>query len=154
MLSAMPYTTTSPFPRLNPGAITPIGQASSGTTYHTSHGLLLAVLRDVLLDVVGSAHGLHGIGKVGFGACAGLSALLAAHPVDGRGRCWSCRGPGWPGRRPRVCMVYRKAHYWLRQSTHLLQAHLASELGVDVAAPPSAANPKTTEMHHHPGVAR
>jgi hypothetical protein len=154
MLSSMPHTATSPFPRSNPDAITPIGQASRGTTYQTSHGLLLAVLRDVLLDVVGSAHDLHGIGRVEFGACAGLYALLAAHPVDGRGRCWSCRDPGWLGRRPRVCVVYRKAHYWLRQPTDRLQAHLASELGVDVAAPPSAAEPKTTEAHHHPGVAR
>jgi hypothetical protein len=100
MLSAMPHTAISPFPRSNPDAITPIGQASRGTTYQTSHGLLLAV------------------------------------------------------RRPRVCVVYRKAHYWLRQPTDRLQAHLASELGVDVAAPPSAAEPKTTEAHHHPGVAR
>jgi hypothetical protein len=123
MLSAMSHTTTSPFPRSNPGAIMPIDQASSGTTYHTNHRLLLAVVRDVLLDMMRSAHGLHGIGKVGFGTCAGLSALWAAYPVDGWGRC----------------------------CTHRL---LASEPGVDVAAPPSVADPATTEVHHHPGVAR
>lgn len=27
----------------------------------------------------------------------------------------SCGGPGWLGRRGRVCVVFLKAHYWLRQ---------------------------------------
>jgi hypothetical protein len=132
MLSVMPRTTTSPFHRSNSRAIAPIGQASSRTTYRTNHNLLRAVLRDALLDVVGSAHDLHGIDRVEFGACAGLHALLIAHPVDDRGRCSSCR-PGWLAHRRQVCMIYQKAHYWLRQPTHLLQAQLAGELGVDLS---------------------
>ncbi len=145
MLSVMPHTTISPFQWLNPGAITTTGHADNGATYDTSHGLLLAALRDALLDMVGPAHDLHGIGRMGFGACAGLYALLTAHPVDGRGRCWSCRGPGWLGRR-HACMVYRKGNYWLRQPTHLLQAHLASELGVDVPSAPGTTDPDATEV--------
>lgn len=90
------------------------------TTYQISHSLLQAVLRDTLLDVMGSAHGPQGIGRVGFGACAGLHSLLAAHPVDRQGRCRSCRGPGWLGHRRQVCMVFQKAHYWLRQPAHRL----------------------------------
>ncbi|MGH3872719.1 MAG: hypothetical protein ACRDSR_14620 [Pseudonocardiaceae bacterium] len=58
----MPHPTTSPLQRSNPA-------------YQTSHGLLQAVVRDALLDVVGSTHGLQGIGRVGFGACAGLGRL-------------------------------------------------------------------------------
>ncbi|MGQ0718320.1 MAG: hypothetical protein ACT4NP_13630 [Pseudonocardiales bacterium] len=121
-------------------------QVTSGATYQTSQGLLQAVLRDALLDVVVSAHGVQAIGRVGFGACAGLYSLLAAHPVDRRGRCRSCRGPGWLGRRRQVCMVFQKAHYWLRQPAHRLQAHLASELGVDLPPLPDAADPEATEV--------
>lgn len=146
MLSSMPHPTTSPFQRSNPGAITSTDQASSGGIHQTTHGLLQAVLRDALLDVVGSAHGLQSIGRVGFGACAGLYSLLAAHPVDRRGRCRSCRGPGWLGYRRQVCMVFQKAHYWLRQPAPRLQAHLASELGVDLPPVPDAADPESTEV--------
>ncbi len=146
MLSVMPHTTTSPFQRSNPDAITSTDHASSGATYYTSYNLLLAALRDVLLNMVGPAHDLHGIDRVEFGACAGLYALLTPHPVDGRGRCWSCRRPGSLGRRPRVCLVLQKAHYWLRQPTHRLQAHLASELGVDVPSAPGAADPDAAEV--------
>ncbi|HSL06747.1 MAG TPA: hypothetical protein VK887_02095, partial [Pseudonocardiaceae bacterium] len=36
---------------------------------------------------------------------------------------------------------------WLRQPTHRVRAHLASELGVDPPAPPpEAADPETTEI--------
>lgn len=116
------------------------------TTYQASHSLLQAVLRDALLDMVGSAHGLQGIGRVGLGACAGLYSLLAAHPVDRQGRCRSCRSPGWLGHRRQVCMVFQKAHYWLRQPGHRLQAHLASELDVDLPPLPDAADPEATEV--------
>jgi hypothetical protein len=144
MLSSMPHTTTSLFPRSDPDAITSIDQACRSTTYQTSYDLVQAVLRAALLDMARSAHDLHGIDRVEFGACAELYALLTAHPIDVRGRCWSCRRPGWLRRRPRVCMVYQKAHYWLRQPTHLLQVHLASELGVDPQSP----------AHHRPGTAQ
>jgi hypothetical protein len=79
-------------------------------------------------------------------ASAALDSLLAAHPVDGEGRCWSCRGPGWLWRRPGVCLVFLEAHYWLRQHTHRVQAHLAAELGVDIAAPLNPADREITEV--------
>ncbi|HEY6423750.1 MAG TPA: hypothetical protein VIY28_10985 [Pseudonocardiaceae bacterium] len=97
----MPRNTTLPFQRSGPAAIKSIDHGTSAAICHTSYGQLQVMLRDVLLDVVGSAHRMHGIGRVGCGACAGLYALLTAHPVDGRGRCWSCRRPGWLGRRRR-----------------------------------------------------
>ncbi|MGQ0718692.1 MAG: hypothetical protein ACT4NP_15560 [Pseudonocardiales bacterium] len=43
-------------------------------------------------------------------------------------------------------MVFVKAHYWLRQPTHQVQAHLASELGVNIPQPPDAADPEATDV--------
>jgi hypothetical protein len=43
-----------------------------------------------------------------------------------------------------VCLVYVQAHYWLRQSAHRAQAHLAGELGVNPATSPGVANPDVT----------
>jgi hypothetical protein len=43
-------------------------------------------------------------------------------------------------------VAFLKAHYWLRQPAHQVQAYLASELGVDVAAPPGAGDPEATEV--------
>jgi hypothetical protein len=56
------------------------------------------------------------------------------------------QAPGLPGRRRRVCLVFLTAHYWLRQPTHLVRAHLASELGVDVPAPRDAADSEATDV--------
>jgi hypothetical protein len=93
-----------------------------------------------------SARDVDQCGRVVCGAVAALDSLLAAHPVDRRGRCRSCRRPGWLGRRRWVCMVYVGARYWLRQSTHRVQAHLASELVVDPAPSHEVADPEATEM--------
>jgi hypothetical protein len=62
--------------------------------------------------------------SVGYRASAALDALLAAHPVDKRGRCGSCRQPGaiFAVRRCR-CRVHLLASFWLRQPSRLLQAH-------------------------------
>jgi hypothetical protein len=79
---------------------------------------------------------------VSCGAAAALDSLLAAHPVDARGRGRLCRGRGWLGRRRRVCMVFRKAHYWLRHPLGALPAQLARELGIDLLPLPSAADPQ------------
>lgn len=55
--------------------------------------------------------------------------------------------PSWMAGAPApVCIVYLTANYWLRQPTHVVLAHLASELGVDVAAPPGAADPEATDV--------
>lgn len=114
--------------------------------HQTEHGLLRELLGSFLVAELESSSGAGGCRWVGCGAGAALYSLLAAHPVDRRGRCRSCRSTGWLGRRRQVCSVFQKAHYWLRQPTHQVQAHLASELGVDIAAPLGAADPEATNM--------
>jgi hypothetical protein len=117
------------------------------TVHQSAHGLLCEVLRRFLACEVQSSHGAGGDGRVGCGAGAALYSLLAAHPVDRLGRCRSCGGPGWLGRRRRVCVVFLKAHYWLRQpDVSLLLSHLASELGVDVPVPCGAPDPEATDV--------
>lgn len=117
----------------------------SPTGYQIEHGLLCDVLRSFLVGEVQAARGASRCGRVGCGAGAALYSLLAAHPVDQRGRCRSCRGSGWLGRR-RVCMVLRKARYWLRQPSHRVITHLASELGVTVPQQSAAADPEATDV--------
>ena len=116
------------------------------TRYQTEHGVLREMLHRFLVDTVQSPRGVAGCGQVVCGAVAVLDSLLAAHPVDQRGRCRSCRYPRWLGRRPPVCVVFLQAHYWLRQPTPGVQAHLASELGVAVAPPHGAGDPEATEV--------
>lgn len=118
----------------------------SPNAYQAEHDLLREVLRRCLVAKVQSPRGAEGLDPMVYGAVAALDSLLAAHSVDGRGRCWSCRSPGWLGRRRRMCVVFRKARYWLRQPTHRVQAHLAAELGVDLTAPPGAADPEAIEV--------
>ncbi|MDQ3761164.1 MAG: hypothetical protein M3460_05540, partial [Actinomycetota bacterium] len=91
-----------------------------------------------------SSRNAGGFDAVGCGAGAALDALLAAHPVDRRGRCRSCRRQGWL--RNRVCLVYVEAHYWLSQPTSRVQPHLVSELGVELAPLPDAADPEGTAV--------
>ncbi len=112
----------------------------------TEHGLLREMLRRFLLAEVQSSCDAGRCGRVVCGAVAALDSLLAAHPLDRRGRCRSCQRPGWLGRRRRVCMVYVEARYWLWQPTHRVRDHLASELGVDLAPVPEAADPEATEV--------
>lgn len=114
----------------------------SPAVHQTEHGLLCEALREFLVGEVASSRGPGGCG----GAGAALYSLLTGHPVDRRGRCRSCRDSGWWGRRRRVCMVFLKTHYWLRQPTHAVITHLASEWGVDVPASPDTASPENTEV--------
>jgi hypothetical protein len=118
----------------------------SPPVHQTEHGLLCEVLRGFLIGTVVSSRGADGCGRAGYGAGAALYSLLAAHPVDGRGRCRSCRGRRWWGRRRQVCLVFLTAHYWLRQPSHIVQAHLVAELGIDGATPRGAADPEATEV--------
>jgi hypothetical protein len=116
----------------------------SPNAYQTEHDQLRAVLRRFLVAEVQSSRDALGCGQVGCGAGAALDSLLAVHPVDRRGRCRSCRRRRLLGRG--VCLVYVKAHYWLRQPTDRIQTHLATELGVDVPAPPGVVDPEATEV--------
>jgi hypothetical protein len=131
------------------GATVPVGIPVSGrnvNVYQTEHDLLREMLRRFLVAEMQSARDVSQCSRVVCGAVAALDSLLTAHPVDRRSRCRSCQRPGWLGRRRWVCMVYVEARYWLRQPTHRVQAHLASELGVDPAPSPEAADPEATEM--------
>lgn len=113
----------------------------------TSYALLRERLHGVLVDAVQARPGAAGgIGSVPCLASATLYALLMAHPVDRRGRCRSCAGPGWLGRRRQVCLVFQKAHFWLRQPTPVVRAHLADEVGVDVPGPRGSADPEATDV--------
>jgi hypothetical protein len=129
------------------GATVPVGVSAPGrnvNVYQTEHELLREMLRRFLVAEMQSSCGAGQCGRVVCGAVAALDSLLAAHPVNRRGRCRSCQRPGWLGRRRRVCMVYVEARYWLRQPTDRVQAHLASELGVDLAPPPEGRSPLLT----------
>ncbi|MGH3889064.1 MAG: hypothetical protein ACRDSZ_21335 [Pseudonocardiaceae bacterium] len=105
---------------------------------------LREVLRGVLCAAVESGPG--GVGGVGSLQCrvfAVLYVLLGSHPVDGRGRCWSCRRPGAVfGFRRRRCRVHGEARAWLLQPEWLLRSRLISELGLtDLLPAQGSANP-------------
>ncbi|MGH3916020.1 MAG: hypothetical protein ACRDTC_21820 [Pseudonocardiaceae bacterium] len=78
------------------------------------------------------------MGSVSWRACAALYSLVEEHPVDRRGRCRSCRGPGallgWGRRR---CQVRVWACFWLHQPDEtLLLGLLARELDQHSASSP------------------
>lgn len=50
------------------------------------------------------------------------------------------------GAPPPGVLGIQKAHYWLRQPTHRVQAHLASELGVNIQQLSDAADPEVTDV--------
>ena len=104
--------------------------------HRSEHGLLRELLRRFLAELESSGDP-GGISGVSCGAAAALDSLLAAHPVDARGRCRLCRRRGWLARRRRVCMVFQKTHYWLRQRSGQLPAQLGDQWGIDLR-PPSA----------------
>jgi hypothetical protein len=107
------------------------------SAHQKSHAAMCALLQQVLKDAVQSGTDTAaGIDSVACRATAGLYALLINHLIDRRGRCQLCRSRGWWGRR-RVCLVFRKAHYWLRQHPGHLPAHLASEWEIDLLPPPA-----------------
>ena len=58
-----------------------------------------------------------------------LYLLLLEHPLDERGRCWSCPGVlNWL--RPRPCQIHLKASDWLlHHPDEVLRSHLAREFG-------------------------
>ncbi|MGH3842742.1 MAG: hypothetical protein ACRDS0_15045, partial [Pseudonocardiaceae bacterium] len=93
---------------------------------------LREALRGVLSAAVESGPGAAGgIGSIQCRVFATLYVLLGAHPVDRRGRCWSCRRPGAVlGFRRRHCRVHREASLWLQQPEWFLRSQLVSELGL------------------------
>ena len=127
----------------------PVGVPARGinnNVQQAEHGLPRGMLRRFLMAEVQSSRDADQCGRMVCGAVAALDSLLAAHPLDRRGRCRSCQRPGWLGRRRRVCPIYVEARYWLRQPTHRVHAHLTSELGVELAPVPGAGDPEATEV--------
>lgn len=127
----------------------PVEIAVPGRTanvHQIEHGLLRDVLRRFLVAEVRSSRSAGACGRGVCGAVAALDSLLAAHPVDRRGRCRSCRDTGWLGRRRRVCSVFQNAHYWLRQPADRVQDHLAGELGMTLPPLSESDNPEAPEV--------
>jgi hypothetical protein len=107
---------------------------SATSVHQTSYGWLCDALRGAAR---GEASG-PGIDAIGCRATGALNALLAAHPVDRRGRCRSCRRPGaLLGRGRRTCLIYWTAHYWLLQPVEALRFRLDPEVQVhgDASSP-------------------
>ncbi|MGH3599689.1 MAG: hypothetical protein ACRDQH_05325, partial [Pseudonocardiaceae bacterium] len=130
--------------------------ASAPSAHQTSHGWLCEVLRGAVQAEAASGPG---IGTIECRATAALNALLAAHPVDRRGRCRSCRRPGaWWGRGRRTCLIYWTVHYWLLQPVEALPFRLNPELQVHMdvtdALPRSSCHPSDprTEPFQTPAV--
>ncbi|MGH3763771.1 MAG: hypothetical protein ACRDS0_37030 [Pseudonocardiaceae bacterium] len=105
---------------------------------------LREVLRGVLCAAVESGPGaVGGVGSLQCRVFATLYALLGAHPVDRRGRCWSCRRPrAVLGFRRRHCRVRGEARVWLQHPEWFLRSRLISELGLtDLLPAQGSANP-------------
>ncbi|MGH3779667.1 MAG: hypothetical protein ACRDRO_03280 [Pseudonocardiaceae bacterium] len=105
---------------------------------------LRGALRDVLIAAVESGPGaVGGVGSLQCQVFATLYALLGAHPVDGRGRCWSCRRPGAVlGFRRRYCRVHGEASVWLQEPEWFLRSRLIRELGLtDLPPAQGSTNP-------------
>lgn len=110
------------------------------SAHQTSYDLTCQMLHEVLLNVVRDGLGAKGrIRLAQFKAVAVLYGLLLEHPVDGRGRCRSCRrSDGLLRGGRRRCRVYMKAAFWLHQpDVAFLLSQLAHELGLTAAPPPT-----------------
>lgn len=100
------------------------------SVHQTSYALLCQRLRGLLVNAVRAGpRAAGGVGSVPCRASATLYMLLVGHPVDRRGRCRSCWGPGAVlGLRRRFCRVRIAADYWLHQRPEFLHSSLAREL--------------------------
>ncbi|HET9253916.1 MAG TPA: hypothetical protein VFO16_01785 [Pseudonocardiaceae bacterium] len=94
------------------------------SAHQLTYGRLREVLRSTMRVATESEPGSE-VSAVGSRASAALDALLAAHPVDKRSRCSSCRAPSaiFAVRRSR-CRVLLQASFWLLQPYRFLQAHV------------------------------
>lgn len=99
-----------------------------------SYRLSCQLLRGVLRELVAAG----AIGSVACRTAAALYALLLEHPIDQRGRCWSCgRAAAVVLGRRRRCRIYRVVHFWLHQPrTAPLISALTDELGLSLPPPP------------------
>lgn len=109
--------------------------ARSGPSgYQITYAVLRETLRSTLRD--GMEPGAGTADSIQYRASAALYALLAAHQVDRRGRCRSCRRRGVLLARWSRCRIYVNASYWLRHPGQaVLHSHLVRELNQDTSWP-------------------
>lgn len=116
--------------------------SSSPTVDQTSHRLVCDTLHGVLRQFAEARPGAgEEIGSMLCRVSAVVYTLLLDHPIDRRGRCRSCRGPGpLIGLRRRPCRIYLRASYWLlRQPDEaILRSHLGDDLGLRTMLAPGA----------------
>jgi hypothetical protein len=102
------------------------------TVDQISHRLVCDALCGFLRQAAKAGpNAVDGIGSIGCRASAVLYTLLLDHPIDRRGRCWSCRHFGaMIGLRR--CRIHITASYWLllQPDKTMLLSHLACELGL------------------------
>ncbi|MGH3832870.1 MAG: hypothetical protein ACRDRS_20930 [Pseudonocardiaceae bacterium] len=100
--------------------------SSDRSVDQTSHRLVCEALRESVRAGPGA---LGRIGSIRYRASAVLYLLLLDHPIDWRGRCFSCPGV-MIGLRPRPCQIHLRASDWLlHHSPEVLLSHLAREFG-------------------------
>jgi hypothetical protein len=126
-----------------------IPMTSRGRTVdQISHRLMCDALRGFLRQAVRAGPGaVEGIGSIGCRASAVLYTLLLDHPIDRRGRCWSCRHPSaMIGLRR--CQIHLTASYWLllQPDKAMLLSQLACELGLGTAPPLGAGCPSDRSL--------
>ncbi|MGH3886294.1 MAG: hypothetical protein ACRDSZ_06955 [Pseudonocardiaceae bacterium] len=103
------------------------------TVDQTSYRLVCDVLRGALHQTTAQAGpgAVEGVGSIVYRGSAVLYLLLLDHPIDRRGRCRSCRGPGAViGLRRRPCRIHLRASYWLlrQPDVAMLLSHLADDV--------------------------
>jgi hypothetical protein len=115
--------------------------STSRTVEQTNHRLICDALRETMRAGPGA---IERVSSIRYRASAVLYLLLLEHPIDGRGRCWSCPGV-LSGLRPRPCQIHVKASDWLlHHPDEVLRSHLAREFGAASLLSPNVLSPRAT----------
>ncbi|MGH3692674.1 MAG: hypothetical protein ACRDRX_01490 [Pseudonocardiaceae bacterium] len=109
-----------------------------GNVYQAGYHRLRDVLHSAVTHTGSDAR--DGVESLAWRTGVALDSLLAAHPVDRRGRCRSCRRPRF-WRRRRACMVFQQAHYWLRQPADQLAGRPVVSSSLPPRSVPGAGRP-------------
>lgn len=114
---------------------------TSQTVEQTNHRLICDALRETMRAGPGA---VESVSSLRYRASAVLYLLLLEHPIDGRGRCWSCPGV-LSGVRPRPCQIHFKASDWLlHHPDEVLRSHLTREFGTTSLRLPNVLSRRTT----------
>jgi hypothetical protein len=115
--------------------------STSRTVEQTNHRLICDALRETMRAGPGA---VERVSSIRYRASAVLYLLLLEHPIDERGRCWSCPGV-LSGLRPRPCQIHVKASDWLlHHPDEVLRSHLAREFGAASLLSPNVLSPRAT----------